>query len=160
VNTISPKTITPVLSALNSTNNFESVLMNLEPRTDLTAALQEGGYIDTPSPAASIDDWLLAAADLDYWRIAVPCTGVGSKAGLLTKIADTLQFPDHFGMNLDALYDCLTDQLMANKKKGALLILDGAAHAPRDATSGLIDTLLDAAEFMQMKGQRLCVVVR
>jgi Barstar (barnase inhibitor) len=134
--------------------------MNAEPRTDLCAALQEGGLIDSPSPAASVPDWLLAAESLDYWRIAVPCTGASSKAVLLTKIADTLQFPDHFGMNLDALYDCLTDQLMAHKKKGALLILDGASSAPRDATGGLIDALLDAAEFMQMKGQRLCVVVR
>jgi hypothetical protein len=138
----------------------ESQPMNLEPRADLTTALQEGGLLDTPTPDASVDEWMLAAAGLDYWRIAVPCNNVGSKAALLTKIADTLQFPDHFGMNLDALYDCLTDQLMAHKKKGALLILDGAAHSPRDATSGLIDTLLDAAEFMQMKGQRLCIVVR
>ena len=134
--------------------------MNLEPRADLTAALQEGGLLDAPAPAASVDEWMLAAAELDFWRIAVPCKNTGSKAVLLTKIADTLQFPDHFGMNLDALYDCLTDQLIANKKKGALLILDGAASSPRDATSGMVDTLLDAAEFMQMQGQRLCIVIR
>jgi Barstar (barnase inhibitor) len=134
--------------------------MNQEPRADLTAALQEGGLLDTPNPAASVSDWMLAAAGLDFWRITVPCAGIGSKAALLTRIADVLEFPDHFGMNLDALYDCLTDQLMANKKKGALLILDAAAAVPRDATSGLIDTILDAAEFMQMKGQRLCLVIR
>ncbi len=134
--------------------------MSNEARADLTAALLEGGLIDAPTPAASVDDWMLAAASLDFWRICVPCGSAASKAALLTKIADTLEFPDHFGMNLDALYDCLTDQLMTHKKKGALLILDGAASAPRDATGGLIDTLLDAAEFMQMKGQRLCVVVR
>jgi Barstar (barnase inhibitor) len=139
---------------------MEHVPMNATPRADLTAALQEGGELDAPSPTASIDDWMLAAAELDFWRIAVPCSHAGSKAAMLTKIADALQFPDHFGMNLDALYDCLTDQLMANKKKGALLILDGAASAPREATSGVIDTLLDAAEFMQLKGQRLCVLVR
>jgi hypothetical protein len=134
--------------------------MNLEPRADLTTALQEGGLADRQTLAATVDDWMLAAASLDFWRIAVPCKSASSKAAILTKIADTLQFPDHFGMNLDALYDCLTDQLMANKKKGALLILDGAAQAPRDAINGLVDTLLDAAEFMQMKGQRLCVVIR
>ncbi len=129
-------------------------------RADLTAALQEGGLMDAPQPNASADEWLAAAASLDYWRIAVPCKGASSKASLLTKIADTLQFPDHFGMNLDALYDCLTDQLMANKKKGAVLVLDGAAAMPRDVLSLVVDTLLDAAEYLQPKGQRLCVVIR
>lgn len=129
-------------------------------RADLSAALQEGGLMDTPHPSASADEWLAAAASLDFWRIAVPCTGANSKASLLTKIADTLQFPDHFGMNLDALYDCLTDQLMANKKKGAVLVLDGAATMQRDVLNSVIDTLLDAAEFLQPKGQRLCVVLR
>lgn len=131
-----------------------------EARADLIAALQEGGLIDAPKPPPAVDAWMLAAASLDFWRITVSCNGVGSKAVLLTKIADTLQFPDHFGMNLDALYDCLTDQLMAHKKKGALLILDGLAHAPREASGSVVDTLLDAAEFMQMKGQRLCVLLR
>jgi RNAse (barnase) inhibitor barstar len=134
--------------------------MHTEPRADLCAALHEGGLMDKPHPAASADEWLAAAASLDFWRIAVPCAGASSKASLLTKIADTLQFPDHFGMNLDALYDCLTDQLMANKKKGALLVLDGAAAMPREALASIVDTLLDAAEFLQPKGQRLCVVLR
>jgi Barstar (barnase inhibitor) len=129
-------------------------------RTDLCAALQEGGLMDKPHQEASTDEWLAAAASLDFWRIAVPCSGAGSKASLLTKIADTLQFPDHFGMNLDALYDCLTDQLMSHKKKGALLVLDGGVGLPREVLTAVVDTLLDAAEFLQPKGQRLCVVVR
>jgi Barstar (barnase inhibitor) len=131
-----------------------------EPRIELCTALHEGGLMDTASPAASADDWMLAAASLDYWRITVPCKGAGSKASLLTKFSDTLQFPDHFGMNLDALYDCLTDQLLSHKKKGALLVLEGAASLPRETINGVLDTLLDAAEFMQLKGQRLCVVIK
>lgn len=130
------------------------------PRTDLSAALQEGGLMDAPHPSASADEWLAAAASLDFWRIAVACKGANSKASLLTKIADTLQFPDHFGMNLDALYDCLTDQLLANKKKGAVLVLDGAANLGKDILNPVVDTLLDAAEFMQPKGHRLCIVLR
>lgn len=31
------------------------------------------------------------------------------KASTLTALADALSFPDYFGHNLDALYDCLTD---------------------------------------------------
>jgi len=32
-----------------------------------------------------------------------------STEDLLGALADALDFPDWFGMNLDALYDCLTD---------------------------------------------------
>jgi RNAse (barnase) inhibitor barstar len=144
-------------------NNLTHIEVPLEPRADLCAALIEGGLMDTPSPAATVEDWLLAAASLDYWRIAVPCAGAGSKAALLTKLADTLQFPDYFGMNLDALYDCLTDQLLAHQKtakKGAVLILNDTGTLPREALNAVVDTLLDAAEFMQTKGQRLCLVLR
>ncbi len=134
--------------------------MPIEPRSDLRNALLEGGLMDKPNNPASVDDWLLAAASLDFWRIAVPCAGAGSKASLLTKLSDTLQFPDHFGMNLDALYDCLTDQLLANKKKGALLVLDGGAQLAKEVLNPVVDALLDAADFLQPKGQRLCVVLR
>ena len=119
--------------------------------------LKEGGLCDT---AATLDALYHAAETLDYWRIAVPCAGAGSRNALLTKLADTLQFPDHFGMNLDALYDCITDQLLANKKKGAVLILQGAKKLPPEALSPVVDTLLDAAEFMQTKGQRLVIVLQ
>ncbi|MGH3620822.1 MAG: barstar family protein [Sciscionella sp.] len=34
---------------------------------------------------------------------------VSTKDGAMTAIADALSFPDYFGRNLDALYDCLRD---------------------------------------------------
>ena len=34
---------------------------------------------------------------------------VRSKRGMMTALARLLRFPDWFGHNLDALYDCLTD---------------------------------------------------
>ncbi|CRK55524.1 hypothetical protein [Alloactinosynnema sp. L-07] len=36
-------------------------------------------------------------------------TKIRSKRAMFTALADTLKFPDWFGHNLDALYDCLTD---------------------------------------------------
>jgi len=35
--------------------------------------------------------------------------GATDKGGFLRKVADALEFPDYFGMNWDALNDCLTD---------------------------------------------------
>lgn len=48
-----------------------------------------------------------AAAGLTVIRIGLK--GLASKAGLLNRIARTLNFPDWFGKNWDALSDCLTD---------------------------------------------------
>ncbi|MEU4802668.1 barstar family protein [Actinosynnema sp. NPDC023587] len=35
--------------------------------------------------------------------------GARSKSAALAAIGQALDFPDHYGQNLDALYDCLTD---------------------------------------------------
>lgn len=42
-------------------------------------------------------------------QITVNCTGLEAKAQLHNLLADALSFPDWYGNNLDALYDCLTD---------------------------------------------------
>jgi hypothetical protein len=130
------------------------------PRKDLCQALLNGGLLESPEPDASVLDWLLAASSLDYWRMSIPCTGAGSKAALLTKFADTLEFPDHFGMNLDALYDCLTDTLLTYRKPGSVLMLEGIHTLATSTINPVLDTLLDVAEFMQTKGHRFCVVLR
>ena len=50
----------------------------------------------------------VSATDLSGWRVA-ELTGGATKAEVLSKIAEALEFPDWFGHNLDALWDCLTD---------------------------------------------------
>ena len=42
-------------------------------------------------------------------EITVDCCGLETKARLHAALADGLHFPDWYGHNLDALYDCLTD---------------------------------------------------
>ena len=37
----------------------------------------------------------------------IDCANIGSKEELHRVLAETLQFPAHYGKNLDALYDCL-----------------------------------------------------
>ena len=41
--------------------------------------------------------------------ITIDCRGFLPRTGLHRAFADALSFPDHYGNNLDALYDCLTD---------------------------------------------------
>ena len=45
-------------------------------------------------------------------------TGLRSKEAMLGMVARTLKFPRHFGMNLDALHDCLTDLSFKSAVKG------------------------------------------
>jgi hypothetical protein len=54
-------------------------------------------------------------------------TKAGTRAGFFQEIARALQFPDYFGRNWDAVYDCLTDfnWLPAD---GYVLVLDGFDH--------------------------------
>ena len=48
----------------------------------------------------------------------------GSRAGFFKELADVLRFPDYFGRNWDAVYDCLTD-LNWLPAAGYVLVLDG-----------------------------------
>jgi len=41
-------------------------------------------------------------------EITVDCTKISDKAELHKVLAEELSFPDWYGNNLDALYDCLT----------------------------------------------------
>ena len=56
----------------------------------------------------------------------------GSRAGFFTEIARELAFPDYFGKNWDAVYDCLTD-LNWLPAEGYVLIFDGFGTLARTA---------------------------
>ena len=42
-------------------------------------------------------------------EVTLDCSGIADKAALHQALAAALAFPDYYGSNLDALYDCLTD---------------------------------------------------
>ena len=44
-------------------------------------------------------------------HITIDCTLIPDKAALHQALAQALHFPNYYGNNLDALYDCLTDIL-------------------------------------------------
>ena len=104
--------------------------------------LLQGGLYNLPEAKESPEKTIfLAAAELDFWRIAIDCKGASTKAGVLTRIADTLQFPDYFGMNLDALHDCLTEQLLDSGKKGGVIILQGLRNNECGSESATIKAM-------------------
>ena len=74
-----------------------------------------------------------------------------SKQEALETIATSFLFPAHFGKNLDALYDCMTDLVhKAGPQPGFVVVLE---HLPdhakfdREAREQLLDVFRDAADY-------------
>ena len=68
--------------------------------------------------------------------IRIDFTGARSKDAMLAVAAKALKFPRHFGGNLDALHDCLTD--IEFGPAGAAITLVKLAHTPGgDAVHGV-----------------------
>ena len=78
-------------------------------------------------------------------------SGAQSKQDVLDIIARDFLFPDHFGKNLDALYDCITDTVhKSGPQPGFVVVLelipDGARY-DRESREQLLDAFRDAADF-------------
>ena len=67
----------------------------------------------------------------------IDCTQIQTKEDLHRVFRDTLCFPDWYGNNLDALYDCLTE--INHQTQITFYGLDAL-----DFADGFRDTLLDA----------------
>lgn len=79
---------------------------------------------------------------------------------LMAGLAQALEFPEYFGHNWDAAWDCLTDLTWAKDQHRHLqLHIDSATEVDEDALSMLIELLGDAAEHWQEHGHclRLCI---
>jgi hypothetical protein len=78
-------------------------------------------------------------------------TAASTRAGFFQEIARVLHFPDYFGHNWDAVYDCLTD-LSWLPAAGYVLVLDGvnrfAMDEPEQWAIGL-KVLREACAFWQ-----------
>jgi len=70
---------------------------------------------------------------------------------VLDGIAESFTFPAHFGKNLDALFDCMTDLVhKAGPQPGFVVVLEQLPDNPRfdrEAREQLLDVFRDAADF-------------
>ena len=69
--------------------------------------LSSGVYIINPGTSIGIIKKAAVEDGLEY--LHVDLKKVTDKAALLKKVAQALRFPEYFGMNWDALGDCLMD---------------------------------------------------
>lgn len=85
------------------------------------------------------------AAALGYTVFEADLGGCHDKAGLLERLARAMAFPEWFGGNWDAWFDCLTDLGWHAPAPGYVLVLRHALGAHRTAPEAL-DTALAIVE--------------
>ena len=104
-----------------------------------------------PLGAYDLDDLHKAARRADQRWLMADLSGARDKAGVLREIARSFGFPAHFGGNLDALYDCITDlspDPSAEQPGFAVVLkgLPGEPGFPADDRDALLDVFRDAAD--------------
>ena len=91
------------------------------------------------------------AQDLGHHFLYANLTKAQSKQDVLEQIAEAFLFPAHFGKNLDALYDCMTDLVhKAGSQAGFVVVLEQLPDNPRfdrEAREQLLDVFRDAADY-------------
>lgn len=105
-----------------------------------------------PLGAYAVDDLKRSATRTDQRLLYCDLKGAADKAHVLKSLAHALSLPKHFGHNLDALYDCLTDMKPDGNAAapGFVVILENIPDTPRfdnEQRDALLDVFRDAADF-------------
>ncbi|HLV27934.1 MAG TPA: barstar family protein [Burkholderiaceae bacterium] len=79
----------------------------------LQEKLQKGGLVDVSS--AERDEVMKAATEAGLTALIVDCDRARSRSAVLRAVVKAVDFPEFFGGNLDALYDCLCDTVLDQK---------------------------------------------
>jgi len=101
--------------------------------------------------AYRVDELQQAAQETGQHFLYANLTNAQSKQDVLEVIAESFLFPAHYGKNLDALMDCMTDLVhKAGVQPGFVLVLEQLPDNPRfdrEAREQLLDVFRDAADF-------------
>jgi RNAse (barnase) inhibitor barstar len=97
------------------------------------------------------DDLQAAAQEVGHHFLYTNLSEAKDKQEVLDIIARDFLFPDHFGKNLDALYDCITDTVhKSGPQPGFVVVLEllpDAVRMDREAREQLLDAFRDASDF-------------
>lgn len=101
--------------------------------------------------AYRVDDLMQTAQEVGQHFLYANLANAQSKQEVLESIAESFLFPPHFGKNLDALYDCMTDLVhKSGTQTGFIVVLEQLPDNPRfdrEAREQLLDVFRDAADF-------------
>lgn len=101
--------------------------------------------------AFRVEDLQEAAQGLGQHFLYANLGNAQSKQDVMEAIAEAFLFPPHFGKNLDALFDCMTDLVhKSGSQPGFVVVLEQLPDNPRfdrEAREQLLDVFRDAADF-------------
>ncbi|MGB6103715.1 MAG: barstar family protein [Pusillimonas sp.] len=125
----------------------------------LQKKLQKGGLIDLP--AVSQDEAMSAARAAGMTAFVVDCDRARSRSAVLRAVVKAVDFPEYFGGNLDALYDCLCDTVLDHKQGLFLWFhnLHSGDPALADDSLAILQVCGDAAEFAANNERRFAYAV-
>lgn len=109
-----------------------------------------------PLGAYDLDELRKCALRADQRLLQADLGGSGDKETILAKLGSEFGLPEHFGKNLDALYDCVTDMKPPSDadQPGFVVILQNLPQNDAfgvDERNALLDVFRDAAEFFYDK---------
>ncbi|HEU0202828.1 MAG TPA: barstar family protein [Burkholderiaceae bacterium] len=108
--------------------------------------------------AETLRAWTQAAGQRFIWADLDALT---ERKALLKAIGRAFEFPQWYGANLDALYDCLTDLPDRNGPVGYVIVLDGLPSGEaRENAESVLDVFRDAAEEFARNGIAMRVFYR
>lgn len=101
--------------------------------------------------AYRVEDLMEAAQDNGQHFLYANLSSAETKQDVLELIASAFLFPAHFGKNMDALFDCMTDLVhKSGAQPGFVVVLDQLpdhARFDREAREQLLDVFREAADF-------------
>jgi RNAse (barnase) inhibitor barstar len=101
--------------------------------------------------AYRVDELMDAAQAAGQHFLYANLANAQSKPEVLEAIATSFTFPAHFGKNLDALYDCMTDLVhKSGQQPGFVVVLEQLPDNPRfdrEVREQLLDVFRDAADY-------------
>jgi RNAse (barnase) inhibitor barstar len=105
-----------------------------------------------PLGAYRLDELERDARRADQRCLRADCAEATDKPSVLARIGRDFGFPAHYGVNLDALYDCVTDLPAPDEaaQPGFLVILQNLPDTPAFGVAeraALLDVFRDAADY-------------
>ena len=101
--------------------------------------------------AYRVEDLMQAAQEAGQHFLYANLSEAQSKQDVLDGIAQAFLFPAHFGKNLDALHDCMTDLVhKAGSQPGFVVVLEQLPDNVRfdsEAREQLLDVFRDTADY-------------
>ncbi|NLY26009.1 MAG: barstar family protein [Alcaligenaceae bacterium] len=113
----------------------------------LQEALQKGGLIDSSVVSREQAFQLAQAAGISAY--VVDCDRARSRSAVLRAVVKAVDFPEFFGGNLDALFDCLCDTVL-DHKGGVLLWFDNLHSgdpALAEDSQAILSVVADVVEY-------------